>query len=370
MLSTAWDLCKYTVTLVLVCVKDFATKFMRSLLRRFDKQSNGQHARLLPKGPGDVWRRYFAFKMPAARSRITNSVLFKYCSELARVEGDEAATNDTPKYWLSRYGPTTSGVGEPSAEGILEALGVCRCDVAALNEGLSGDVLIGGSQQGARPPLGTTVYHPVVERSRKGMVNSWGVSSELRMDQRERGYIVQQVTEILLTKGASVVRKYTQGWKVFRLKKGQMRTIAQGKCEFLVGATELAAEGKRQYRLKAYFVPGPSCGVEWQEVRGGLSWCFGHILPPSQGQPILCRVLRVSWEQLQLPVFEGTAFATRAHGERPASVVGTETEMQMMATGASGCGALLRCRPGYLEARKASRPSLLVGEGGRCGGYR
>ena len=150
------------VQLVDHAFKDFATKFMRSLLRRFDKQSNGQHARLLPKGPGDVWGRYFAFKMPAARSCITNSILFEYCNELARVEGDETATNATLKYWLSRYGPSTSGVGEPSAERILEALGICRCDVAALNEGLSGDVLIGGSQPGVRPPLGMTVYHPIV----------------------------------------------------------------------------------------------------------------------------------------------------------------------------------------------------------------
>jgi hypothetical protein len=153
------------------------------------------------------------------------------------------------------------------------------------------------------------------------------------MDQRERGYIVQQVTEVLLTKGASIVRKYTQGWKVFRLRKGQMRTIAQGKCAFMVGATELAAEGKRLYRLKAYFVPGPLCGLEWQEVREGLSWCFGHVLPPAQGQPILCRVLRVSWDRLQLPTFEGTAFATKARGERSSSaVLEKEPETKMMAT--------------------------------------
>jgi hypothetical protein len=212
-----WGLCKYTMTLVMVCVKDFATKFMRSLLRRFDKQSNGQHARLLSKGPGDVWGRYFAVKVPAVRSRITNSILFEYCNELARVEGDETATNATLKYWLSRYGPSTSGVGEPNAERVPEALGICRCDVDALNEGLSGDVLVGGSQQTVRPSLGTTVYHPIVERSKKGVVNSWGISSELRLDQRERGHIVQQVTKILVTKGVSIVRKYTQGWKVFCL---------------------------------------------------------------------------------------------------------------------------------------------------------
>jgi hypothetical protein len=43
------------MTLVIVCVKDFATPHMRSLLRRFDRQSNGQHAIVMDAGPGDVW---------------------------------------------------------------------------------------------------------------------------------------------------------------------------------------------------------------------------------------------------------------------------------------------------------------------------
>ena len=73
------------------------------LFTRFSRYDNPQATAATEA----LWGRYFAFKMPAARSCITNSILFEYCNELARVEGDETATNATLKYWLSRYGPSS-----------------------------------------------------------------------------------------------------------------------------------------------------------------------------------------------------------------------------------------------------------------------
>jgi hypothetical protein len=84
-----------------------------------------------------------------------------------------------------------------------------------------------------------------------------------------------------------------------------MRTALKGRCAFLVKASDLAVKGSRQYRLKAYFVPGGGCKEKWQGMRDGLPWCSGHTFPPVQaGEPVLCRYLRVSWGPLQLPAFE------------------------------------------------------------------
>jgi hypothetical protein len=326
-----WDLCKHSMTLILVCVKNFATKHMGSLLRRFDKQSNGQHSRILPKAPGDVWARYFAIKRPSAHSRITNSILFKYCNELANVQGDEAATNAVLKYWLARYGPATSGVADPSVEDVIEALGSCQCDVAALNEHVDGRVLMGGEQKGQRPEMGTTSYQPFVRRSKKDAVIEWGVFSELRVGSRKRGHIVQQVTEILSTQGETIVRRYTQGWKVFR-QKVSMRTALKGRSAFSAKAADLAIKGSRQYRMKAYFVPGDGCKEGWQGTRDGLPWCTGHIFPPAPGEPVLCRYLQVSWDPLQLPTFEGSAFAATAQGVAGAGKAGVSGMTRMSAT--------------------------------------
>ena len=87
------DLCRYSMTLIMVCVKDCATPHMSSMLRRFDLQSNGQNAILLPAGPGDVWARYLAVKLPEARPLITNQIIYRYCQDLMEAEGDRAKTS-------------------------------------------------------------------------------------------------------------------------------------------------------------------------------------------------------------------------------------------------------------------------------------
>jgi hypothetical protein len=93
------DLCRYSMTLIMVCVKDFATPHMRSLLRRFDKQSNGQHAVLLPVVQGEVWSRYLAVKLPRTRPVITNSIVYDYCSSIVRAGSDSVVLNEVLGSW-------------------------------------------------------------------------------------------------------------------------------------------------------------------------------------------------------------------------------------------------------------------------------
>jgi hypothetical protein len=92
------------MTLIMVCVKDFATPHMRSLLRRFDKQSNGQYAVLLPVVQGEVWSRYLAVKLPRARPIITNSIVYDYCSSIVRAGSDSAVLNEVLGSWMAKYG--------------------------------------------------------------------------------------------------------------------------------------------------------------------------------------------------------------------------------------------------------------------------
>jgi hypothetical protein len=67
--------CRYTMALIIYG----ARKGLRdpthalSLLRRFDRQSNDQHAIVLDAGPGDVWGIYLAVKLP--QKLVPRSVL-------------------------------------------------------------------------------------------------------------------------------------------------------------------------------------------------------------------------------------------------------------------------------------------------------
>jgi hypothetical protein len=114
------------MTLVMVCVKDFATPHMRSLLRRFDRQSNGQHAIVLDAGPGGVWGRYLAVKLPQRPPIITNSIVFNYCADLVRVEGNRAAMSEVLGSWMSRFGETAIFSATSTSSGVLEALEDCQ----------------------------------------------------------------------------------------------------------------------------------------------------------------------------------------------------------------------------------------------------
>jgi hypothetical protein len=107
---------------------------MRSLLRRFDRQSNGQHAIVLEAGPGDPWGRYLAVKLPQRPPVITNSIVYSYCTDLAKAEGNRAAMSETLGLWLSRYGETALSSEASTSAGVVEALENSLCDVTFLNE--------------------------------------------------------------------------------------------------------------------------------------------------------------------------------------------------------------------------------------------
>jgi hypothetical protein len=130
------DLCRYTRTLIMVCVKDCATRHMRSMLRRFDRQSNGQNAIILPAGPGDVWARYLAVKLPEKRPLITNQILYKYCRALESAEGNRARMNEVLSTWLAKYGKAAVESGSCEALNVAEALGDRECDASYLNKAL------------------------------------------------------------------------------------------------------------------------------------------------------------------------------------------------------------------------------------------
>jgi hypothetical protein len=306
------DLCRYSMTLVMVCVKDCATRHMRSMLRRFDRQSNGQNAVLLPAGPGDVWARYLAVKLPEARPLITNQIIYRYCNDLADVEGDRAKMSEVLSSWMARYGKAAVESERCEAAGVAEALGDCECDVSELNQAIQAGVLIKEGPREKDPLVGMSSYRPLVVRSKKGAASAWGVSSEMRLSRRKTGHIVQHVTEIWTPGGAgrTIVQRYTQAWKVFRLGS-TMRTVAKGKCTLVLKVHDLTTAGSRLYRLKVFFVTGAAPGVEWATKKGGVAWNPGHVLEPARGQQVLCRVLKAEWGTSRIPVFTGTTYVRR-----------------------------------------------------------
>jgi hypothetical protein len=124
-----------------------------------------------------------------------------------------------------------------------------------------------------------TEYQPRVIRSKKGAAQAWGVSSELRPEWSERGFIVQHTTEVLLPardQSVAVVRNYTQAWKVCRLK-GRMQTVGQGKSMLSVGrVSDLRVSGERWYRIKAFFVARAAENFVWEKSKRGVA--FGTLV--------------------------------------------------------------------------------------------
>jgi hypothetical protein len=171
------------------------TRSMGSLLRRFDRQSNGQHAIVLEAGPGDVWGRYLAVKLPQRPPIITNSIVYNYCTDLARAEGNRTDMSETLGLWMSRFGETALSSEASTSAGVLEALEDSQCDVSLLNDEIRDGVRICGLSVDhgvACPGVRMTEYQPRVVRSRKCVAQAWGVSSELRPEWSERGFIVQR----------------------------------------------------------------------------------------------------------------------------------------------------------------------------------
>jgi hypothetical protein len=196
------DLCRYSMTLIMVCVKDCATRHMCSMLRRFDRQSNEQNAVLLPAGPGDVWARYLAVKLPEARPLITNQIIYRYCKDLVEVEGDRAKMSELLRSWMARYGKAAVESGKCGAADVAEVLEDCECDVSELNEGIQAGVLIKAGPREKYSLIGMSAYRPEVVRSKKGAASAWGASSKRRLSRRKPGLIVQHVTEIWSPSGA------------------------------------------------------------------------------------------------------------------------------------------------------------------------
>jgi hypothetical protein len=158
-----------------------------------------------------------------------------------------------------RYGETALSSEASTSAGVLEALEDSQCDVSLLNYEIRDGVRICGlsvDRDGSCPGVKMGQYQPRVVRSKKGAIQAWGVRSELRPEWSERGFIVQHATEVLLPardQSVAVVRKYTQAWKVCRLK-GRMQTVGQGKSVITVGVSDLRVSGQRWYRFKAFFV--------------------------------------------------------------------------------------------------------------------
>jgi hypothetical protein len=177
------DVCRHSMALIMVCVKDFATPHMRSLLRRFDKQSNGQHATLLPVAPGEVWSRYLAVKLAKKRPLITNSVVHDYCTSLARAGRNSTVLNEVLGSWIAKFGEAAAQTKDGTSSGVLEALSNCECDVSLLNSEIQVGVVLGeGPAGGILPAVGMSLYRPLTTRTRTGVIKSWGVSSELRLE--------------------------------------------------------------------------------------------------------------------------------------------------------------------------------------------
>jgi hypothetical protein len=307
------------MTLIMVCVKDFATPHMRSLLRRFDRQSNGQHAVLLPVAQGEVWSRYLAVKLPRTRPVITNSIVYDYCSSIVRAGSNSAVLNKVLGSWMSKYGEAAVASKDGTSSGGMVALSNCECDVSLINSEIQEGVMLATSPGGILPDVGMTAYRPLVVRARSGEIRSWGVSSELRLTRRERGYIVQYVTEVILPsreRGVAVVRKYTQAWKVSRRPKSKLIVAGQGKCEFSFTSHDLERKGGRMYRLRAFFVAGAAGIFTWEKTKRGVSWSPGHVLQPLRGQQVLCRLVNMKWGPARMPLFWGNAFVSSVLGRK------------------------------------------------------
>jgi hypothetical protein len=166
--------------------------------------------------------------------------------------------------------------------------------VSLLNSEIQEGVVLGEGLDGILPAVGMTVYRSLVVRARSGEIKSWGVSSELRLAWRERGYIVQHATEVVLPsrdRRVTVVRKYTQAWKVSRRQKSKLIVAGQEKCEFSFASHDLMRKGQRLYRLRAFFVAGAAGNFAWEKTKRGVSWSPGHVLQPLRGQQVLCRLV-------------------------------------------------------------------------------
>ena len=160
------DICRHSMTLIMVCVKDFATPHMRSLLRRFDKQSNGQHAVLLPVLQGEVWSRYLAVKLPRKRPLITNSIVYDYCSSLVRAGSDSVKLNEVLGSWMVKYGEDAVASRGGTSSGAVEmALSNCECDVSLLNSEIQEGVALGTVRGGILPDLCRACVFRSVARS-------------------------------------------------------------------------------------------------------------------------------------------------------------------------------------------------------------
>jgi hypothetical protein len=330
------DLCRHSMTLIMVCVKDFATPHMRSLLRRFDKQSNGQHAVLLPVLQGEAWSRYLAVKMPRKRPLITNSIVYDYCSSIVRAGSDSVKLNEVLGSWMAKYGEAAVASRDGTSSGAVEmALSNCECDVSLLNSEIQEGVLLGTARGGILPEVGMTAYQPRVVRASSGEIKSRGMSSDLRLSRRERGFIVQHVTEVILPsrdRGVAVVRKFTQGWKVVSRPKNKLIVAGQGRCEFLFNSHDLERKGGRMYRLRAFFVAGAAGTFTWKKVKRGVSWNPGHVLQPIPGQQVLCRLVYAKWAPARLPLFWGDAFISSVLGKKPFVEAKGESMMVMKGT--------------------------------------
>ena len=162
-----------------------------------------------------------------------------------------------------------------TSSGVVEALSNCECDVSLLSSEIQEGVVLGEGLDGILPAVGMTVYRPLTIRTRSGVIKSWGVSSELRLAWRERGYIVQHATEVVLPsrdRGVTVVRKYTQAWKVSRRQKSKLIVAGQGKCELTFVNHDLMRKRQRLYRLRAFFVAGAAGSFAWKRRSEG---CLG-----------------------------------------------------------------------------------------------
>jgi hypothetical protein len=160
--------CRYSMTLILVCVKDFATPHMRSLLRRFDKQSNGQHAVLLPVAQGEVWSRYLAVKLAKKRPVITNSIVYDYCSSIVRAGSNSSVLNEVLGSWMAKYGEAAVTSKDGTSSGGIEALSNCECDVSLINSEIQEGVMLATAPDGILPAVSMTAYRPLVVRARSG----------------------------------------------------------------------------------------------------------------------------------------------------------------------------------------------------------
>jgi hypothetical protein len=256
--------------------------------------------------------------VPEKRPLITNQILFKYCRDLERAEGNRASMNEVLSAWMAKYGKAAVESGSCEALSVAEALGDRECDVSELNKAIQEGVEPHEGPGGAPSVIRMAAYRTLVLRSKKGIVTAWGVSSELRLIRQTKGYIVQHVTELRSPcgDGRRVVCTYTNAWKGFRLGR-TMRTVAKGKCALVLTVNDLTRAGSRHSRMKAFFVSNADVGVEWAKKKGGVAWSPGHVLQPVQGEQVLCRVLKAVWKVSSLPYFTGSTYMRAASRPLP-----------------------------------------------------